>query len=109
MESEFNLALSTLERIDKGIRICNDGLFNANFGLWLRGLYWFYGELSTWMNLEQQKKFRELLDNCKDWKTRELNYNLDQFLLATQYLRRIAHRNKLLLRESEDTMRHGGK
>lgn len=109
MESDFNLALSTLQRIDQGLRICNDGLFKADFGLWTRGLYHLFGELSTWMTGKEQTTFKtNFLEKCKGWQYRTIEHNLDQFLNATQYLRRIADKHKLIIKHAEDTSKHGG-
>lgn len=108
MQSDWDLTLSTLQRIDQGIRICNEALFNADFGLWLRGLYHLYGELSPFLTLNEHTEALTYIDKCKTWQGKGMSWNLDNFMIATTTLRKLAHKHKLLIREAEDTSKHGG-
>ncbi|MCA1800646.1 MAG: hypothetical protein LC650_05080 [Actinobacteria bacterium] len=108
VESEWNMALDTLYRLSQGIHRCNDAMHAGDFREWLKGLYHFYGELSTWMNAEDQNNVMTQLGRCKQYRTHDFDDNLTHFFLTTQILRREAHKHKLLLKEGEDTMKHGG-
>lgn len=109
VESEWNMALATLYRISNGIDMCNEGLQRADFLLWLKGIYLFYGELSTFMSAEAAADFMRRIDTLKLFKTRSFDDNLFEFFMATLVLRKEAHKHKLLLKEAEDTTTHGGK
>jgi len=108
VESEWNMAIDTMFRISKGIHMCNDGLYKGDWNLWLKGLYHLYNELGTWMSEEDHVSVRARLDRAMQYKSYDFNNNLDHFTLTSLQLRRIAHKHKLLLREAEDTFKHGG-
>jgi len=108
VQSEWNMALDTLYRISQGIHYCNDAMNRGDFLAWLKGLYHFYGELSTWMTSTDQEKLIARLERCRLWKNYSFEDNLNHFFLTTQSLRREADKHKLLLKETEDTSKHGG-
>lgn len=108
VESEWNIALDTMFRISTGLHRCNDGMHAGDFLMWLKGIYHLYGELSTWMTSEEIQETEKLLATAKQYKQFDFETNLNQFFLTTLYLRKVAHRNRLLLKEAEDTFRHGG-
>lgn len=108
VESEWNMALDTLFRISEGIHRCNNAMHEGDFLAWLKGIYHFYGEISTWMSSEQQSALLKMIDRCKEWRTRDFEDNLDHFFLTTQMLRREADKHGLLIKAKEDTLKHGG-
>jgi len=108
VESSWNMALATLYRISTGIDMCNEAMNRGDFASWLKGIYWFYGELSTWMKPDEQADFMVRIQRLKLHRHYGFEDNLYEFFLATQFLRRIAHTYKLLLKEEDDTNWHGG-
>jgi hypothetical protein len=108
VESAWNMAIDTMMRISHGLHMCNDALHKGDFNLWLKGLYHLYGELGTWMSEEDHASARGFLERAKAYRYYDFNSNLDHFSLANLFFRRVAHKYKLLLREEEDTFKHGG-
>lgn len=97
-----------MQRLARPLWACQDALFDGDFIKWIKANWAIYNELCPFMNEEEQTKALTRMRTDKGFKMRGFEDNLQEFSLTTQYLRRIAHKNKLLLREEEDTSKHGG-
>lgn len=106
--SEWNMALDTLYRLSQGLHTCNDARRRGDFLEYLKGLYHLYMELCAWMSAEDQAKILERFEQLKQYRTKDFTTNLQEFTLCEQILRREADKHKLLLKEAEDTSKHGG-
>ena len=110
VESDWNMSLATLYSVRKGMDMCNEGMDKGNYVLWLKGLYWLLQELSPFMEINDISETLALIDSLKPRivRSRDFETNFQMFFEITMKLRREAHSHKLLLKEAEDTTKHGG-
>jgi len=111
-QSEFNMAVSYLNRINFIFYICNDAAKNLDMSAWWHGLLNLQREISTEMNEEDEKKINEFfikiepliskyhLDR-KNGMSKELYFAMHNFEM---YLRKILKSSGLQMKVKEDLL-----
>lgn len=109
VESAWDMALATLYSIRKAMDICNEALYAGDFLKWYKGLLLFHMELSQFLSAEDNAELLVMLDDLKGrLNSPNLLDNIHEFRKVTMKLRYHAHRQKMLIKEAEDTSKHGG-